>query len=192
MFFQGQSPVHQTMSRLAAALETANIPYAIVGGMAVGAHGHQRTTNDLDILLTAAGFAEFRRLFLHTQFDPVPRRPRRFTDRSNGVTLDVLITGRYPGSGQPGPIAYPAPDDVSETIDNKRVVNLVTLITLKLAARRHQDFADVVNLIRVHDLDETFADQLHSSLHRDYLECLEEKRREDEYEAREAGDESEG
>jgi hypothetical protein len=186
MFFQGESPVHQTMNRLAAALEKAHIPYAIVGGMAVNAHGHHRTTNDLDILLTATGLAEFRRLFVPAEFDPVPRRPRRFTDKSNSVTVDIFITGRYPGSGQPGPIAYPAPDDASETIDNKRVVNLVTLVTLKLAARRYQDFADVVSLIRVHDLDETFAGQLPSSLHRDYLECLDEKRREDEYEAREA------
>ena len=64
-------------------------------------------------------------------------------------------------------------------------VNLVTLITLKLCAHRHQDFADVVNLIGVHDLDESFADRLHPTLRRDYIECLEEKRREDEYTARE-------
>ena len=60
-----------------------------------------------------------------------------------------------------------------------------TLIQLKLAARRHQDFADVVNLIRVHNLDESYQEKLHPSLHRDYVECLEEKRREDEYESRE-------
>ena len=64
-------------------------------------------------------------------------------------------------------------------------INLETLIQLKLAARRHQDFADVVNLIRVHNLDESYQAKLHPSLHRDYIECLEEKRREDEYESRE-------
>ncbi|HYT89313.1 MAG TPA: hypothetical protein VEL76_11460, partial [Gemmataceae bacterium] len=60
---------------------------------------------------------------------------------------------------------------------------LVTLIQLKLAAGRYQDFADVVNLIRAHELDESFQEKLHSSVRRDYIECLEEKRREDEYEA---------
>jgi hypothetical protein len=69
-------------------------------------------------------------------------------------------------------------------IRNIRFVNLETLIQLKLAARRYQDFADVVSLIRAHDLDESFADRLHPSVRRDYIECLEEKRREDEYEAR--------
>ena len=53
-----------------------------------------------------------------------------------------------------------------------------------LAARRHQDFADVVSLIRIHNLDEDLLKRLHSSLHQDFIECLEEKRREDEYESR--------
>ena len=42
-----------------------------------------------------------------------------------------------------------------------------------------------MELIRFNDLDESFADRLHPSLRRDYIECLEEKRREEEYEARE-------
>jgi cobalamin-dependent methionine synthase I len=63
-------------------------------------------------------------------------------------------------------------------------VNLPTLVQLKLAARRYQDFADVVALIRANNLDEAFAEQLHTSVRQDYVECLEEKRREDEYETR--------
>lgn len=70
-----------------------------------------------------------------------------------------------------------------EPIDNLQVVNLATLIELKLAARRHRDFGDVVDLIRVQNLDESFLDRLHPSVHQDYIECLEEKRREDEYES---------
>ena len=34
MFFQGSDPIHQTMRRVAARFEQANICYAIVGGMA--------------------------------------------------------------------------------------------------------------------------------------------------------------
>jgi hypothetical protein len=60
----------------------------------------------------------------------------------------------------------------------------VTLIQMKLAARRHQDFADVVNMIRFNDLDESFTERLHPSVRRDYSECLDEKRRDDEYLAR--------
>lgn len=46
------------------------------------------------------------------------------------------------------------------------------------------NLGDVVNLIRIHNLDESYQDKLHPSLHSDYIECLEEKRREEEYEAR--------
>ena len=45
--------------------------------------------------------------------------------------------------------------------------------------------ADVVNLINVHNLDESFLNRLHPSIRRDFVDCLEEKRREDEYLARE-------
>ena len=189
MFFQGTDPVHKTMNRVAADLDKANIPYAVVGGMAVNAHRHRRTTDDLDILLTPEGLAAFRKQFIGQSFDTVPGRPRRFVDRGNAVTLDVLVTGMFPGSGKPGPIAYPDPAAVRERIENIEVVNLPTLIELKLAARRHLDFADVVSMVRVHDLDDSFAARLHPSVRSDYIECLEEKRREDEYEARQSGEE---
>lgn len=183
MFFQGKDPVHKTMRRVARKLASKKIPYAVVGGMAVFAHQHRRATNDVDILLTPEGLEAFRTLFVPEDYEPIRERPPRFKDRSSNVLVDVLVTGRFPGSGKPGPIAYPDPASVGEIIDKVQVVNLGTLIQLKLAARRYQDFADVVSLIRAHDLDESFGDRLHPSVRRDYIECLEEKRREDEYEA---------
>jgi hypothetical protein len=172
------------MRRVAAALDAAGITYAIVGGMAVNAHRHERTTGDVDFLMTSAGIAAFLRLIGTGDFERVPGRPRRFLDRSTGITFDILVTGLFPGRGNPGPIAFPDPSDVMERIEGLPVVDLPTLVQLKLAARRYQDFADVVNLIRVHDLDESFLEKLHPSIHGDFIECLEEMRREDEYESR--------
>jgi hypothetical protein len=43
-FFQRRSPQHRTMRRLARRLKKAGIPYAIMGAMAVNAHGAERTT----------------------------------------------------------------------------------------------------------------------------------------------------
>ncbi len=184
MFFQGNDPVHKTLRRTVKRLEKAGIPYAIVGAMAVNAHGQRRTTDDIDLLLSSDGLQRFRDHFVPKQYAPVPGRPRRFVDRLNGVTIDVLETGRFPGTGKPGPVAYPDPQAVGERIEKALVVNLPTLIQLRLAARRYYDFGDVVNLIRVHDLDESYLPNLHPSLHQDFIECLEEKRREDEYIAR--------
>jgi hypothetical protein len=183
MFFQGKDEVHKTMRRLTKRLERAGIPYAILGGMALNAHHYRRTTGDVDVLLTKTGFDEFRRLHVTKNYIQADARPRRFVDKSNNVTLDVLVTGLFPGSGKPGPIAFPDPVAVSEVIDTIRVVNLPTLIELKLAARRWRDFADVVELIRFNDLDEAYLDKLHPSTRSDFIECLEEKRREDKYDA---------
>jgi aminoglycoside-2''-adenylyltransferase len=187
-FFQENDPVHKTMRRIVKQLTKAKIPYAIVGGMAVNVHGHQRTTDDLDVLLTADGLAEFRKRFVPKYYETHPRLPRRFTDRKNEVTIDFLLTGLYPGNGRPGPICFPDPAAASQTIEEMQVLDLATLIQLKLAARRHQDFADVISLIRAHQLDESFGDRLHPSVRSEYIECLEEKRREDEYEARQLGE----
>lgn len=184
MFFQGRDEVHKSLRRLMKNLEKAGIPFAIVGGMAVFAHGHRRTTADVDVLLTPQGFGEFKRRYVGNQYGETPGRSRRFSDLKNSVWIDFLLTGLYPGSGRPGPVSFPDPQQSSVDIDGKPVVSLENLIQLKLAARRHQDFADVVNLIRVHDLDESFLPRLHPTLHRDFVECLDEKRREDEYEAR--------
>jgi hypothetical protein len=185
-FFQKNDPVHQTMRRAVRRLERVGISYAVVGGMAVNAHHYRRTTDDVDLLLTHEGLAAFRQRFVGKNYACVPDWPQRFTDRTNGITIDILVTGDFPGSGDPGPIAYPEPTRVSETIDKVRVVDLVTLVQLKLAARRWKDFGDVVELIRFNNLDESFAERLHASVRRDYIECLEEKRREDEYAARRA------
>ncbi|MGE3803722.1 MAG: hypothetical protein AB7K24_03500 [Gemmataceae bacterium] len=114
--------------------------------------------------------AAFRAAFVGEEYDAT-ERPRRFVDRLSGVSIDILVTGRFPGSGKPGPLAFPDPEVVRERIDKYHVVNLPTLIELKLAAQRCRDGADVVELIRLQ--------------RKDFIECLEEKRREDEYETRE-------
>jgi hypothetical protein len=184
MFFAGKDEVHKTIRRLVRRLTRANISYAIMGGMAVNAHRHERTTRDVDVLLTPAGFDEFRRLYVPKYYENIEGRARRFVDKANQRSVDFLLTGHFPGRGDHGPFSFPDPNDVKETINKIEVVNLVNLVQLKLAARRYQDFADVVNLIKYNDLDESLLDRFHPSVRRDFIECLEEKRREDEYEAR--------
>lgn len=185
MFFEGRGKEHQTMRRLVSRLRKARIPYAVMGGMAVNIHGYERTTKDVDVLLTPAGLERFRQTFVGKQYATVPGRARRFVEKQSGVDIDVLLTGGHPGFGKPGPLTFPSPARASEEIDKVRVISFAQLIQLKLAARRHTDFADVVNLIRVHDLDESFAKKLHVSVRQDFIECLEEKRRDDDYKARE-------
>jgi hypothetical protein len=184
MFFDHSAPVHSTLRKLTGQLNAAAIPYAIVGGMAVNIHGAERTTRDVDVLLTADGLTRFREHCVGKGFDQVQGRPRRFVDTENQTTVDILVTGHRPGFGAPVPFSFPDPLEASEEIRGIRVLTLAQLVQLKLAARRHYDFGDVVFLIKTHNLDESFLAQLHPFVHQDFIECLEEKRRGDEYEAR--------
>lgn len=74
----------------------------------------------------------------------------------NGVKIDVLIVGDYPGDGSPKPVSFPAPEAVREGHDGSvPYVNLVSLLELKIAsgmtaAHRLQDLADAIQLIRVY------------------------------------------
>jgi hypothetical protein len=183
-FFAGRGEVHQTMKRLVSRLKRAKIPYLIVGGMAVNAHLYERMTKDVDVLLTPNGLAEFKRLIVPRFYLPVPSFSRRFIDRKNQRGVNVLLTGLYPGSGKRGPIAFPDPMEFVHEFKSVRYVDLVNLIQLKLCARRHRDFADVVELIRYNHLDESFLKRLHPTVRQVFMECLEEKRREDLYQAR--------
>ena len=51
-FFLGTSDVHQALTRVTERLEELRITYAVCGAMAVNAHGLQRATTDVDVLLT--------------------------------------------------------------------------------------------------------------------------------------------
>ncbi len=189
-FFEGKDQVHKTLRRVVKHLEKAKINYVIVGGMALNVHNRRRVTTDVDILLTREGFAAFRDRFVNAKdYQQTRRRPRRLVDRRNGVNVDFLLTGLHPGFRPFGPLTFPDPLQVREEVDGIWYVNLVTLVELKLAARRWQDFADVVALIRGNNLKESFAKRLHPSVRRDYLECLdearEEQRREEDYESQE-------
>src|SRR6266404_8895976 len=80
VFFQKRSPQHQAMRRLARRLKKAGIPYAIMGAMAVNAHGAERTTKDVDVLLTPDGLERFRQEFVGEAYEQVEGRPRRFVE----------------------------------------------------------------------------------------------------------------
>ena len=80
-----------------------------MGAMAANLHGARRTTDDVDILLTGADLERFRQEMVPKYYSPIEGRPRRFRERKSGVLLDILVTGKFPGSGKPGPFAFPDP-----------------------------------------------------------------------------------
>jgi hypothetical protein len=54
-FYMSQGDVYTTLRNLTHRLDQEKMPYALVGGMAMAAHGFVRMTQDVVILMTAEG-----------------------------------------------------------------------------------------------------------------------------------------
>src|SRR5262245_15020634 len=154
MHFDETNAVHRALRRITARLTELGIPHAVVGGMAMFFHGFRRFTEDVDILVTRAGLEELHRKLEGLGYVPSFQGSKQLRDAELGVRIEFLVTGEYPGDGQPKPVAFPDPNQVVEDLSGIRVVNLPTLIELKLASgmtnrNRLKDMADVQELIRV-------------------------------------------
>ena len=171
----GTSDVHHALERLTRKLEELAIPYAVCGGMAVNAHGYERTTTDVDVLLTAAGLAKFKAHALGLRWIEKFAGSRGVRDAERRVPIDFLLAGGIPGDGVPRGVEFPDPAVAAIEINGKRFLTLARLIEMKLAAglslpQRLQDHADVIALIRANHLGEHFAADLHTFVHERYIE----------------------
>lgn len=175
-FMMERSPVHDTMRRLAKAFNDLEISFAIAGAMAANAHGHRRTTADVDVLLRREDLTRFKQRWIGLGWVDLFEGSKGFKDALNGVKVDVLIVGDYPGDGKPKPVSFPTPESVREVRDESLpYLNLKSLLELKLAsgmtaAHRMQDLADVIQLIRVNALQLDFSDQLAPFVREKFIE----------------------
>lgn len=164
-FFMRKDPVNQTLRRICRRLDELDIPYAVVGGMALVAHGYDRTTVDVDILVTREGLAEAHKRLAGLGYLPPFESSKHLRDTETGVRIEFLVTGDYPGDGKPKPVPFPDPSDAAVEIDGIRYLGLPQLVELKLASGmtnpgRLKDLADVQELIRSLRLPADFAGQL--------------------------------
>ena len=141
----------EELARLVSALDGAQIPYALCGGVAMAIHGVPRATQDIDLLAEEADIDRIRTAVVGCGFlfESLP-----MTFSSSGITIqrftklvdaqplmfDVLFAG--------GPLAAVWADrqKVRWRGGEVSVVSRAGLISLKLAAGRPQDIADVQRL----------------------------------------------
>lgn len=164
-FFMQSDPVHESLRRISTELGDRGIPYAVVGGMALVAHGYKRNTEDVDILVSASDLRTLHEALDGRGYLPPFTGSRQLRDTRTGVKIEFLIAGQYPGDGAPKPVAFPDPAAVAVQIDGISYVRLPTLIELKLASGmtnpgRLRDLADVQELIRVLKLPAAYGRQL--------------------------------
>lgn len=178
MFHAGTGPVHTTLDALAANLESSGIDYAVIGAMALNAHGFRRETVDVDVLVTPAGLDAFRERWVGRGYVPAFSGARKsFKNAETNVKVVFVLSGEYPGDGKPKPVAFPDPAAVAVRIDKTRVISLPRLIELKLASGmtnrgRLRDLADVQDLIATLELGEEMAAELDPFVRATYLDLL--------------------
>src|SRR5207237_6095102 len=69
-FFMKKGKVHTTLNRLTQRLEDEQIDYAILGGMALAAHGYERFTTDVDVLTTREGLEKIHAVLVGRGYLP--------------------------------------------------------------------------------------------------------------------------
>jgi len=95
-----------------------------------------------------------------------------------GVAVQFVIAGQSAGRGIEVKVPEPMGDDNIEIIEGLPVLRLSRLIEMKLASgstnirRTHRDFADVVELIAIRNLDGSFSRFLHKSLRKTFRELV--------------------
>ena len=162
----------QLVERVHKLLSREDIVHAIVGGVAVCLHGYQRNTIDLDLLIEPADTAALRSA-LEADGIRWSEKVREFRSPA-GVAIQCVLAGESEGPGQA--TKFPRPSDPKRitTIEGLPVLSLASLIESKIACglgnlrRTHRDFADVVELIAVHQLDGSFARFLDKSLRKEF------------------------
>jgi hypothetical protein len=175
LHFEEKNAVHRTLRQITKRLTDLGIAHAVVGGMAMFAHGFRRFTEDVDLLVTRESMDRILEALEGLGYIKPAGTSTKLKDTDTGVRIEFLITGQFPGDGKPKPVAFPDPSLVSVDINGIRYLNLPTLVNLKLAsgmsaAHRMKDLADVQELIKTLKLPAEFAKELDSSVSGKFLE----------------------
>jgi hypothetical protein len=178
-YFMGEGTINKTLARLAEELEQRGIDYMVIGAIALLAHGYPRFTEDIDLVMTSEGLQKFHDELVGLGYVPAFSGSRkRLRSTADGVSIEVMTTGEFPGDGKPKPVSMPRPADASIEIDGIRFVTLEKLIELKLASGmsapdRLKDLADVQELIKLKRLGADFALKLDPYVRAKYSELEE-------------------
>jgi hypothetical protein len=174
-FFTGQAEVQHALEKIARLLEEDGIPYAVIDAMALNAYGYRRVTVDVDLLLTREGLEIFKAKHLGLGYVPKFPGSKGLRDTENDVSIDVVLSGEYPGDGLPKPVAFPDPATTAVRGERAALLPLAKLIELKLASgmtapHRLKDLADVIEIVHILGLPEEMAAELNPYVREKYRE----------------------
>ena len=157
------------------------IPFAVIGALALRQYGFVRATEDIEILMTPDGLDKIHATLVGRGLVLRGAGLRKLLrETEHEVNIDIRTSDEHAGSDE-SPFVYPPPDsEAFVEIDGVRFPTMEALVEFKIASgvwgHRHQDLGDVQNLIRIHDLGETFAHRLPPTLRDRFLTLLRETR----------------
>jgi hypothetical protein len=155
--------VRERLLRSTAALESASIPYAVIGGNAVAAWvskvdpGAARNTVGVDLMVNRSDFAIVKSTlesagFVHYDLMDV----NMFLDGPQGRPRDAVHLLFAGEKVRPGYIE-PAPDlKATEQHETFRVLDFESLVRMKLTSYRRKDQVHLLDMIEVGLLDATW------------------------------------
>jgi hypothetical protein len=163
--------VRERLRRATSALESAAIPYAVIGGNAVAAWvakvdpGAARNTVDVDILVNRADFDAVKDAMAKAGF--VHRRVlgvNMFLDGPKGRPRDAVHVV-FAGEKVRQEYAEPAPDlSATDLHESHRLLALEPLVRMKLTSFRDKDRTHLRDMIEVGLLDPSWLGKLPPAL----------------------------
>jgi hypothetical protein len=159
-----------SIEKIARSLNDASVPFLVVGGLAVVAHGYGRQTRDVDLVIQLKPDA-IRRAFAALEtlgYRPiVPVTADSFADAARRAQLiaekGMTVLSFYSDSHRDTPVdvftsepfEFEPEYDSAFVVDVApgvplRIVRLKTLVALKQTAGRPRDLADIGELRRLH------------------------------------------
>ena len=125
------APILDRAEEVARQLTTLGVPHVLIGGLAVGVHGHPRATKDVDFLVGEEAFASTSPLLVYR--DELKDLVRI------GHTDIMSVPPSYPGLAAELALDQEVP-----------VISLPALVLMKLDAARPRDREDVRTLLTIH------------------------------------------
>jgi hypothetical protein len=168
---QAVAMVKERLKRAVAALDSARVPYAVVGGHAVAAWVSRidpaavRTTVDVDILIARVDFERARAAleaagFVHSFTFGIDI----FVDGPQGKAREAVHI-IFAGERVKPNDSLPTPDlSATESFEGYRIVDLDRLLAMKLTAFRLKDRVHLLDMIDVGLIDATTLDRLPADL----------------------------
>lgn len=172
----GNETLWETARHCHAILQQEEIAHAVLGGVAVCLHGYQRNTVDLDLLVRRDDTADIKRAVEQSGYLWLAEASE-FRSPA-GIAVQLVMAGDRAGDDSDVCLPDPGDPDWLTELDGLPVLKLHKLIETKIACgsgnlrRTHKDFADVVELIALHNMSREDARHLHKAVRKTFRELV--------------------